>query len=164
MKFKDTKYGDLTGQTYDGDISVAYKKLTSLEGAPEIVNGNFDCSYNKLTSLKYTPYKVDGYFNCSRNQLTSLEDGPETVEGFFDCSRNQLISLKGAPEEVKGFFYCSDNPLTQSEVDKLVKIHIKGKIKLPDGLIAPTKNDYRLYKKLGDKKYFKLKELKAKLK
>ena len=38
MKFLDTKYGDLTGQTYS-DIEVSDSGITSLEGAPKIVNG-----------------------------------------------------------------------------------------------------------------------------
>jgi len=47
MKFKDTKYGDLTGQNYKGNIIVRNMKLTSLEGAPQTVEGSFDCSSNK---------------------------------------------------------------------------------------------------------------------
>jgi len=53
--------------------------------------------------------------------------------------------------------------LTQSEIDKLVKCDIKGEIRVPDGLKAPTKEDYKLYKKLGDRKYWKLKTLKDSL-
>jgi len=41
MKFKDTKYGDLSGQDYKGDIDVIGMNLTSLEGAPKSVNGYF---------------------------------------------------------------------------------------------------------------------------
>ena len=164
MKFKDTKYGDLAGQTYDGDIDVSIMKLTSLEGAPKIVKRNFDCYGNKLTSLKGAPEIVEGYFYCYSNNLTSLEGGPKEVKRSFLCPNNKLTSLEGAPEIVEGVFNCSHNPLSQSEVDKLVKINIKGKIIVPKELIPPTKNDYRLYKKLGDKKYFKLKELKDKLK
>jgi len=44
MKFKDTKYGDLTGQTYKGNIDVKRMNLTSLEGAPKSVKGDFSCS------------------------------------------------------------------------------------------------------------------------
>jgi len=36
----------------DGDFDCSWNKLTSLEGAPKIVNGNFFCQYNKLTSLE----------------------------------------------------------------------------------------------------------------
>jgi len=52
MKFSDTKYGDLSGQTYEDNIDVSGLELTSLEGAPEVVNGNFHCYKNKLTSLE----------------------------------------------------------------------------------------------------------------
>ena len=164
MKFKDTKYGDLTGQTYDGVIDVSTLQLTSLEGAPEIVEGDFYCSFNNLTSLKGAPEIVEGYFYCSYNKLTSLKGCPEIVKGDFNCNSNKLTSLKGGTKIVEGVFNCSHNPLSQSEVDKLVKIDIKEEIIVPDGLTKPTKNDYRLYKKLGDKKYFKLKELRNKLK
>jgi len=34
---------------------------------------------------------------------------------------------------------------------------------VPKGLKAPTKEDYKLYKKLGDRKYWKLKALKDSL-
>jgi len=46
MKFKDTRYGDLSGQTYKDNISVTGIDLTSLLGAPKNVTGYFDCSYN----------------------------------------------------------------------------------------------------------------------
>jgi len=65
MKFKDTIYGDLTGQTYNGDINISGLKLTSLEGAPKNVTGSFWCYSNpKLTSLKGAPENVTGIFNC----------------------------------------------------------------------------------------------------
>jgi len=109
MKFKDTKYGDLTGQTYDGNIDVSGLSLTSLEGAPEIVNGTFSCSNNKLTSLKYAPKKTE-IFYCRNNRLESIENAPD-VDLYFDCSQNNLKSLKGAPKKTAAF-YCSDNQLT----------------------------------------------------
>jgi len=189
MKFKDTKYGDLNGQIYKGNIDVydlditslegapqtvkgyficsGNLKLTSLEGAPEMVGGFFSCSYNpRLISLKGAPKSVGGNFNCNFNsKLTSLEGAPESIGKNFNCYNNsKLISLKGFPKNVDGDFNCSNNPkLTQSEVDKLVKCNIKGKIKVPKGLKAPTKEDFKLYKKLGDRKYWKLKDLKDSL-
>jgi len=45
-----------------------------------------------------------------------------------------------------------------------VKYNIKGIIKVPKGLTAPSKEDFKLYKKLGDRKYWKLKALKDSLK
>jgi hypothetical protein len=82
-RFKDTKYGDLTGQTYNGDIYVSYSDITSLEGAPEVVNGTFRCLYNKLINLKGAPRVVKGEFDCRYNQLISLEGSPEVVNAVF---------------------------------------------------------------------------------
>ena len=113
MKFRDTKYGDLTKQDYAGDIDVSGLGLTSLEGAPIRVYGNFICSNNKLTSLKHAPILVELTFDCCGNLLTSLEGGPvEGIQENYACINNQLTTLKGAPEKVGGGFYCSSNKLT----------------------------------------------------
>jgi len=112
------------------------------------------------------PESVGGNFYCHTNpELTSLEGAPESVSKNFYCYNNaKLKSLEGAPKTVGKDFDCSSNPkLTQSEVDKLVRCDIKGEIKVPSGLKAPTKEDYKLYKKLGDRKYWKLKSLKDSL-
>jgi len=71
------------------------------------------------------------------------------------------------PKSISGDFDCSSNPkLTQNEIYKLLDSDIKGKITVPDGLTAPTKEDYKLYNRLHKnlKKFLKIKELKAKLK
>jgi hypothetical protein len=112
MKFKDTEYGDLTGQTYDDTIDCRDKRLTSLEGAPQKVGGYFVCSTNQLTSLEGGPREVGGGFNCDSNQLTSLEGAPKKVGGYFVCSANQLTSLEGAPQKVGYGFDCNNNQLT----------------------------------------------------
>ena len=77
MTFKDTSYGDLTGQTYTGNVDVSKLNLTSLEGAPLVVNGNFLCHTNKLTSLQFGPTTVTGSYYCSNNpDLKSLKYAP----------------------------------------------------------------------------------------
>jgi len=145
MKFKDTKYGDLTGQDYKGNIDVSNLDLISLEGAQKSVRDNFNCSNNP--------------------KLISLEGAPKSVWCDFICSGNlNLILLEGVPTTIGGNFYCFNDPKsTQSEVDKLVKCDIKGEIRVPKGLRAPTKEDFKLYKKIGDRKYWKLKSLKDSL-
>ena len=83
--------------------------LTSLEGAPEKVGGDFDCSYCfKLKTLKGAPKEVGGYFNCRYcDKLTSLEGAPKEVGGGFVCADcKSLTSLKGAPKKVGSDFYC----------------------------------------------------------
>jgi len=167
MKFSSTKYGDLSGSTYDGSIDVSSLKLTSLEGAPKVVKGNFNCSYNtKLTSLKGSPDKVDGHFECYSTSITSLKGSPDNVDCNFNCSNTKLTSLEGAPNTIGGNFWCRYNPkLTQDGIYVLLHSYIKGSISVPDGLTAPTKEDFKLFNKLGNmKKFLKIKELKAKLK
>ena len=93
MKFKDTEYGDLTGQTYEGDIDVNDLNLTSLEGSPKVINGNFFCYNNQLTSLEGSPEVINGSFFCYNNQLTSLTGSPEVIEGHFACEHNPNKNL-----------------------------------------------------------------------
>jgi len=98
-------------------------------------------------------------------KLKTLEGSPKSVGANFWCSYDiNLISLDGISKDIGGSFNCNGNPkLTQSEVDKLVQYNIKGKITVSDGLKAPSKEDYKLYKKLGNRKYWKLKNLKDSL-
>jgi hypothetical protein len=100
MKFKDTKYGDLEGQTYIGNIDVSDMGLTSLEGAPEVVEGKFRCSYNKLTTLEGAPRVVTDNFYCSNNLLITLKGAPNIVKEYFNCYRNKLTSLEYLPENM----------------------------------------------------------------
>jgi len=51
MKFRDTKYGDLTGQTYEGNINASDLGLTSLEGI----------SYFKRIISDFSKLEVDDY-------------------------------------------------------------------------------------------------------
>lgn len=112
MTFKDTMYGDLTGQAYHGDIKLENIELDSLEGCPNIVFGDFIIYNAGLTSLKGAPTKVSGRINISVNELTSLEFCPEMQDGrSFSCSDNKgLTSLKGGPTCIiddYGIFGCS---------------------------------------------------------
>ena len=115
MRFKDTEYGDLTGQVYSNEINCQDNQLTSLEGGPKEVRGDFYCNNNQLTSLEGAPQKVGGDFDCDNNQLTSLEGAPKEVGGDFVCNANQLTSLNGAPREVSGYFDCRNNRLISLE-------------------------------------------------
>ncbi len=112
-KFKDTKYGNLTGMSYDDNIFVnnVILDLETLEGSPKKVNGSFNCSINSLLNLEYSPQEVKGDFSCSYNKLTSLKNGPKIVEKNYYCDNNKLISLEGSPKEVKGDFFCNKNNL-----------------------------------------------------
>ena len=163
MKFKDTEYGDLTGQVYEGDIDVSAKELDSLEGSPREVDGNFGCDFNNLYSLKGAPKIVKGHFSCYTNNLTSLEGAPKEVHGNFDCSNNiKLESLEGAPELVTGNFDCTHCPKLKS-LDELLDTEIRGKLKSNIMTNEEFKELQALYNKAGKnmKKYKLLKKLKG---
>jgi hypothetical protein len=89
-------------------------ELSTLEGAPEKVNGAFDCSFNRLASLEGAPREVDGVFYCGYNNLQTLKGAPEKVSSKFFCENNKLTSLNGSPKEV-GSLFCGYNLLTSLE-------------------------------------------------
>jgi hypothetical protein len=97
---------DLSCVSVGGHFLCGRNKLTSLEGAPQIVVGNFICNYNHLTSLKGAPLRVGGSFRCDNNRLTSLEHGPKSIGSEFHCIHNPLASLEGAP---RNFQYLRSN-------------------------------------------------------
>ena len=78
---------------------------------------NFYCSNNKLTSLEGAPSVVNNDFYCSNNNLTSLEGAPSVVKGNFYCYSNNLTSLAGIHKivkEIHGFANFYDNPIKSS--------------------------------------------------
>jgi hypothetical protein len=125
----------------DGDVYLAYKKLTKLPLKFNMVSGDFDCSNNTLTSLSGFPNYVGGYFKCDGNQLIKSEhrlgyikmgkdeigsickqyritdytvnpDGSIDVKGDVDISSFGLKKLPLIFNRVGGYFNCSDNQLT----------------------------------------------------
>ena len=93
MKFKDTKFGDLTGQHYVGNIDIEDLEITSLEGSPKTITGSFKCRGNELTSLEGAPEEVTGSFDCSYNELKSLSGIPMRINV-------DILSIA----EARGFF------------------------------------------------------------
>ena len=120
--------------TCGGDFICARREsLTSLEGAPEIVEGSFNCSWcGNLKSLKGAPKKVGYEFNCSGcDSLTSLEGAPEEVKDAFICTKcENLTSLKGAPKKVGGNFVCMDGKIKFSEDSVKQVSDVKGRIQV----------------------------------
>ena len=89
IKFKSAK-----------SIEVSENQLTSLDWAPEVVDGDFECNNNQINSLEGGPKEVKGSFDCEQNNLTSLEGGPQKVGGDYNCSNNDLGNLKGIADEI----------------------------------------------------------------
>ena len=111
MKFKDTKYGDISIIQYQNNtIDVSMMNLTSLEGSPNIVIDNFDCSKNNLTSLEFAPKEIKGYFCCKGNRQIKNVKGQIikyqieakeywTDEGYF--SFNDIKKFKALNKQIK---------------------------------------------------------------
>ena len=140
-------------QKVDGYFDCANNKLTTLKGAPQKVGRSFICSGNNLTTLEGAPQKVDGYFDCSRNNLTTLKGSPQKVGRNFDCANNNLTSLKEAPQEISGDFNCKSNKnLPKEEMIKYLKAaKIDGGIYTDFGTFS---NQEEALKKLAATKYF----------
>lgn len=101
------------------DFNCSYNQLTNLEGSPEVVKGLYECGNNKLISLKGATQEVGGFF-CMKNQLTSLVGGPQKVLNYYLCTYNQLTNLEGAPTFTQ-IFDCSNNPI---QITKIININL----------------------------------------
>jgi hypothetical protein len=82
-------------KTWHGTFNGELLKLTSLQGAPAVVDGYCYVSQNYLTSLEYAPAIIKGSFHCSWNSLTSLKDVHKIfkqINGTFFAHRNPIKS------------------------------------------------------------------------
>ena len=103
--FKDTKFGDMTGQTYTkgDDINISSMELESLDGSPLKLlikeQTSFICKNNLIKDLNGSPQSLGGYFRCSNNKyLESLEGGPKNSGDLFDCKK--CPKLKNVKEQI----------------------------------------------------------------
>lgn len=100
-----------------GAFSVFSPNLESLEGSPKQCS-SFTCDdCPKLTSLKGAPEIVERMFSCENcTSLLSLEGAPKsTGEGFYCDKCTSLKNLKGAPQKVSIFSCCECTGLESFE-------------------------------------------------
>ena len=103
MKFKDTKYGDLSGQDITmRRLMLVAEELDSLEGSPDILRGFFEMSYNKLVNLKFSPKEIYGDAWFQDNLLESLECDLVMVDGDLNISHNPIKTFKGSLRKITG--------------------------------------------------------------
>jgi len=131
----------------EGDFLCHDNMLTSLEGAPKIVNGFFDCSHNYLSTLEGAPNYVKGFFNCSYNNLTSLKYSPEYVGTNFWCANNIIMNLNSLKSNIQGNLFLENNPiykLYQNYIRKIDNIELFNdyKIIIDNKLYLNRLNDY----------------------
>ena len=104
---------------------------------------DFYCS-NNLTSLEGAPSVVNGYFSCAGNKLTSLAGAPSVVNGDFYCFNNKLTSLAGIHKiikEIHGVADFYDNPI-ESNVLGLMRIKGLTKVYLDNRQVMDILNKY----------------------
>lgn len=85
-------------------------KLNDLTGAPEEITSSFIISHSNIKSLKGLPKKIYGSLYCNDcKYLKDLTGCPEYIGENFDVSGcNSLKSLNGAPKYVGHLFDCSE--------------------------------------------------------
>jgi len=88
----------------DGDVELANFQLTKLPLRFGKVTDDFWCHRNRLTTLEGAPEVVGGDFSCFNNELTTLEGAPKKVGRDFYCRNNQLTTLEGIGK-VEGKIY-----------------------------------------------------------
>jgi hypothetical protein len=98
-------------EEYEGNISMSGRHLTSLRGAPKIVNGNFDVNENPLLkTLRFAPIHITGRFNANDCDIQSLRGcTTKTIGELFTISKNSFRSvddLMGAPEDIGSLHMC----------------------------------------------------------
>lgn len=78
-------YGDVNLQTFQG---------RQLPLKFNWVRGNFNIWETRLTTLDGAPCIIDGDFNCYDNELTSLYRGPQAVKGDYNIRGTILKNLE----------------------------------------------------------------------
>lgn len=91
------------------------------------IHSSIDCSNLGLTSLEGAPEVVEGHFTCDGNRIKNLIGGPKQVKGTYSLEDNfKLESLEGLAEEIGGNLLLSNTPRLKSIE---TTSNIKGEIK-----------------------------------
>ena len=115
--FADVYGQDLTGQTFDGDLNIEGREITSLKGCPKVVNGDLYINDTSIISLEDSPEIVTGRVYIRWNQkLSSLKSNFKEVGDFDIDDADKITSLEGSPEKVNGRFYIYNPSFSESKV------------------------------------------------
>jgi len=88
--------------------------LTSLKGAPEILNHSFFCQFCSLTSLIGGPKIVKNRYFCQGNHLKSLKGIPDEIFNL-DCSYNEIRNLNDGPISISHCINIQQNPISETK-------------------------------------------------
>ena len=105
MKFKDTEYGDMSGQHYEGDINIDSMGVSDWEGSPASIWGRLSAANNEFTTLVGMPeMKKGSSISLNDNPLGSLKGAKWTLIDDFGIVGCGLTSFEGCPQKVIGMF------------------------------------------------------------
>ncbi len=111
------------------DFCASYCALTSLAGAPEIVN-TFNVENNLLTSLKFGPKYVFGNFDIRDNMLSDLDFGPRLILGEVKMLGNRKklggVEYSAMHKEIQKI-YVKDGHIIEDEIAKQIEDDIAKK-------------------------------------
>lgn len=98
---------------YTGEIDVASKNISSLQGIEAFTNiTKLRCLNNHLTTLDLSQNTQLKEVNCNINQLTSLNLGNNTVLETLRCGKNQLTTLNVSANTGLKTLICYENELS----------------------------------------------------
>jgi len=81
------------------DIEINSSNISKLEDMPDIVNGKFNLyGHKKLKSLAGCPNTINGNFTIMSTSITTLVGGPEIVTGSYSCISTNIKNFIGAPK------------------------------------------------------------------
>jgi len=107
--FKDSKYGDLTGQDISMvSLNLGGKNIDSLDGSPSVFRGTFNLNLNDLENLKGSPREIYGDAIFSDNMLVSLKGNLKTVIGNLNISDNKLKDFNGDIRKITGNLFLNN--------------------------------------------------------
>jgi len=80
-------------------IEINSSNISKLEDMPDTLNGKFNLyDHKKLKSLAGCPNTINGDFIIMSTPITTLVGGPEIVTGSYSCTSSNIKNYIGAPK------------------------------------------------------------------
>jgi hypothetical protein len=117
-------------------INAGAHHLISLKGITQEGVHNLNVSRNdKLTSLEGAPQKIDGDFICDSNKnITSLKGMPQEGVREIHSVGCSLTSFEGCPKKVERGVFATGNPIKNLKNIHKIFDAINGEMELPDSI------------------------------
>ena len=94
-------YKDLNLDYQGGNLILAFRNITSLDGCPIHIDGAFSCMSSGVTSLVGGPQTVDGDYFCENTDISDLMGCANYIGTGLVFNRTQITSLVGIHKIIK---------------------------------------------------------------